>query len=276
MTMLESLFGNNCPVIGVVHLLPLPGSCRWNGDMDEVIERAEQEALALASGGADGIIVENFFDAPFAKDKADPAVVAALTRALLAIKAVVDLPLGVNVLRNDALSALAVAVAVGAQFVRVNVLSGAMITDQGIIESNARELHLYRKLLSSEDTVKVFADVMVKHAYPMAPGCDLAQSAKDTVYRALADAIIVSGTSTGSSPAKSDIEMVKHAVPGVPVLIGSGASAENAAELLGVADGAIVASSLKRQGKLENCIDVDRVRSLIDAVSRVRTGASPA
>src|SRR5690606_20936112 len=117
----------------------------------------------------------------------------------------VDLPLGVNVLRNDALSALAIAVAVGAQFVRVNVLSGAMITDQGIIESNARELHLYRKLLSSEDTVKVVADVMVKHAYPMAPGCDLAQSAKDTVYRALADAIIVSGTSTGSSPAKSDI-----------------------------------------------------------------------
>ncbi|MDZ4837715.1 MAG: BtpA/SgcQ family protein [Candidatus Melainabacteria bacterium] len=268
--MLEKLFGTNKPVIGVIHLLPLPGSCQWAGDLDEVILRAEQEAVALSSGGVDGIIVENFFDAPFAKDRVDVSTACALTLAVKRIMSVTDLPIGVNVLRNDALTALAVAVTSGAKFIRVNILSGAMVTDQGLIESCARELHMYRRELMAKDSVKIFADVMVKHAMPLGIGYDIALAAKDTVKRSLADAIIVSGTSTGDAPSQEDMERVKNAVPGTPLLIGSGSSQENVKSLLGVADGIIVASSLKRQGVLENPVDVERVRSLLNVVNALR------
>lgn len=268
-TMLEDIFGVAKPVIGVIHLLPLPGSCRWKGDLDELLARAEQEAASLSSGGADGIIVENFFDAPFARDRVDVACACALTLAVKRVMTVSDLPVGVNVLRNDGETALAIAAATGAQFIRVNVLSGAMLTDQGIIESRAREIQLYKKQLFPHDSVKIFADVMVKHAYPLSAQYDIGQMAKDTVERALADAVIVSGVATGSAPDMDELATVKNAVPETPVLIGSGSSKENVADLLGVADGIIVASSLKRQGILENPIDVERVRNLVNSVKKV-------
>jgi uncharacterized protein len=268
--MLEKIFGTNKPVIGVIHLLPLPGSCQWSGDLEEVMARAEQEAVALSSGGVDGIIVENFFDAPFAKGRVDVSTACALTLAVKRIMSVSDLPIGVNVLRNDALTALAVAVTSGAKFIRVNILSGAMVTDQGVIESVARELHMYRRELMAKDSVKIFADVMVKHAFPLGVGNDIALSAKDTVKRSLADAIIVSGAATGDAPTQEDMEKVKQAVPGTPLLIGSGSSQENVKSLLATADGIIVASSLKRQGVLENPVDVERVRSLLNVVNAIR------
>jgi membrane complex biogenesis BtpA family protein len=252
----------------VIHLLPLPGSCRWKGDLDELLARAEQEAASLSSGGADGIIVENFFDAPFARDRVDVACACALTLAVKRVMTVSDLPVGVNVLRNDGETALAIAAATGAQFIRVNVLSGAMVTDQGIIESRAREIQLYKKQLFARDAVKIFADVMVKHAYPLSAQYDIGQMAKDTVERALADAVIVSGVATGSAPDTDELKTVKEAVPNTPVLIGSGSSKENVGDLLGIADGIIVASSLKRQGILENPIDVERVRNLVNSVKK--------
>ncbi len=222
--MLEDIFGVSKPVIGVIHLLPLPGSCRWKGDLDELLARAEQEAASLSSGGADGIIVENFFDAPFARDRVDVACACALTLAVKRVMTVSDLPVGVNVLRNDGETALAIAAATGAQFIRVNVLSGAMLTDQGIIESRAREIQLYKKQLFPHHSVRIFADVMVKHAYPLSAQYDIGQMAKDTVERALADAVIVSGVATGSAPDMDELATVKKAVPETPVLIGSGSS----------------------------------------------------
>ncbi len=137
---LKQIFKTDCPIIGVVHLLPLPTSPRWGGSLKAAIDRAEQEATALASGGVDGILVENFFDAPFDKDRVDPVVVSAMTVIMQRLMQLVPLPFGVNVLRNDARSALAIASCVQAQFIRVNVLTGVMATDQGLIEGQAREL----------------------------------------------------------------------------------------------------------------------------------------
>ena len=261
----EETFGTAKPVIGVIHLLPLPGSSRWGGELEEVLSRAEQEAAALSSGGVDGIIVENFFDAPFAKDSVDVATACAMTLAVKRIIAVCELPVGVNVLRNDGMTALAVAASSGAQFVRVNVLSGAMVTDQGIIEGDARALHLYRRQLMAQSTCQIFADVMVKHAYPLGAGSDIGSAAKDTVHRALADALIVSGEATGSAPCLEDLQKVRRAVPDSSILVGSGATVDNVAELLQVADGIIVASSLKRKGILSNPVDVERVRVFVEA-----------
>jgi membrane complex biogenesis BtpA family protein len=267
--MLHELFGTPKPVIGVVHLLPLPGSHRYGGDMEAVFERAEQEAAALASGGVHGIIVENFFDAPFTKGRVDTATACALSLVAKRIMGIAQVPLGINVLRNDGMTAIAVAAAAGAQFIRVNVYTGAMLTDQGIIEGEAHELLNYRRLLGADRKIRILADVMVKHASPLTPFADIRQSAKDTVHRGMADGIIVSGSGTGSEPHMDDINAVREALPSTPIFIGSGANKENVGKLLSTADGVIVASSLKRQGVLENPVDVERVRSFVNLVKGV-------
>lgn len=259
---LYQLFKTRTPIIGVVHLLPLPTSPRWGGNLKAVIDRAEQEATALASGGVDGILVENFFDAPFPKNQVDPAVVSAMTVVVQRIQNLVTLPIGINVLRNDARSAMAIASCVKAQFIRVNVLSGAMATDQGLIEGEAHHLLRYRRELGSD--VKIFADVLVKHARPLSSP-NLTVAVQDTIERSLADAVILSGWATGSPPNLEDLELASQAAAGTPVFIGSGASWENIATLIQAADGAIVSTSLKRHGRREQPIDPVRVSQFVEA-----------
>lgn len=262
---LYQIFKTHTPIIGVVHLLPLPTSPRWGGSLKAVIDRAEQEATALASGGVDGIIVENFFDAPFTKNQVDPAVVSAMTVVVQRIQNLVTLPIGLNVLRNDAKSAIAIASCVRAQFIRVNVLTGVMATDQGLIEGEAHQLLRYRRELGSD--VKILADVLVKHARPLSSP-NLTVAVKDTIERGLADAVILSGWATGSPPNQEDLELACGAANGTPVFIGSGADWENIATLLQAADGVIVSSSLKRHGRIDQPIDPIRVSQFVEAARR--------
>jgi uncharacterized protein len=262
---LKQLFKTANPIIGVVHLLPLPTSPRWGGSLKTVIDRAEQEATALAAGGVDGIIVENFFDAPFPKDQVDPAVVSAMTVVIQRLQQMITLPIGINVLRNDAHSALAIASCVQAQFIRVNVWTGIMATDQGLIEGRAHEMMRYRRELGSD--VKIFADVLVKHARPLS-STNLTVAVQDTTDRGLADAVILSGWATGDPPNLEDLELARDAAQGTPVFVGSGADWENVPQMMQVADGVIVSSSLKRQGKRENSIDPIRVSRFVEAARR--------
>jgi hypothetical protein len=227
-----------------------------------VIDRAEQEATALASGGVDGIIVENFFDAPFTKSQVDPAVVSAMTLVIQRLMNLVTLPIGINVLRNDAQSAMAIATVVKAQFIRVNVLTGVMATDQGLIEGQAHHLLRYRRELGSD--VKILADVLVKHARPLGSP-NLTTAVQDTIERGLADAVILSGWATGSPPNLEDLELATAAANGTPVFIGSGANWENISTLMQAADGVIVSSSLKRHGRRDQPIDPIRVSQFVDA-----------
>jgi hypothetical protein len=263
---LTQLFNTSNPVIGVVHLLPLPTSARWGGSLKAVIERAEQEATALAAGGIDGIIIENFFDAPFAKDQVDPAVVSAMTLIVDRIKNLVVVPTGINLLRNDAKSALAIASCVNAQFIRVNVLTGIMATDQGLIEGQAHQLMRYRRELGAD--VGILADVLVKHARPLGMP-NLTTAVQETIERGLADAVILSGWATGSPPSFEDLELAIAAANGTPVFIGSGATWENISKLMKAADGVIVASSLKRNGKITEPIDPIRVAQFVEAARQV-------
>jgi uncharacterized protein len=260
---LKQIFNTTQPAIGVVHLLPLPSSVRWGGSLSAIIDRAEQEAVALVSGGVDGIIIENFFDAPFPKDRVDPAVVSAMTTIVLRLMELVSIPIGINVLRNDSLSGMAIATCTGAAFIRVNVLSGVMATDQGLIEGCAHELLRYRRELGSN--VKIMADVLVKHANPLS-SADLTTSVQETIDRGLADAVIISGVATGSPPSLTDLKLAKAAAGSTPVIVGSGANWENIASLMHSADGAIVASALKRHDKIENSIDPIRVSQFVEAM----------
>lgn len=233
-------------VIGMVHLRPLPGSPRWGGDWAGVRAAALRDAEALAAGGVGAIMIENFHDAPFHRGAVPPVTVAAMTRIIgEVIDSRPDLPVGVNVLRNDGAAALSVAVAVGAAFIRVNVLCGAVVADQGVIQGEAAELMRLRRNLGAGG-VGVMADLGVKHAAPLAPRGP-SEEAADLRLRARADAIIISGAATGSPADPAALDAVREAAGDCPLLIGSGMSAGNLADFAG-ADGFIVGSSLQVPG----------------------------
>ena len=257
------LFGEGKIFIGVIHLPPLPGSPRWAGDMASVLERAEREAQILEQGGANGIIVENFGDAPFRIGRVEPETVAAMTRAVDRVCRTTSLPVGVNMLRSDAISALAVAVAAGARFIRVNVHYGAMAADEGLVTGEAFETLRRRRALLSD--VAILADVLVKHAVPLGDP-DLGLVARETAYRGLADGLIVTGPVTGLPAVSGDVAVVRKAVPDRLLLVGSGVDADNAAQFLAYADGAIIGTSLKQDGRIANPIDPERVKATAAAV----------
>ncbi len=260
---LSSLFSHPKPMIGVVHLSPLPGSPHNSDTMNQITTRALLDAETLAANGVDGLIVENYGDTPFLPGRVDAHTVAAMSIAVYAIRShIPDIPIGVNILRNDARSAMAVAAVSGVQFIRVNVHTGAMLTDQGIIEGRAGETLRYRRELGSD--VYIFADIAVKHAVPLAP-TDLAGSARDTFHRGHADALIVTGVATGAGTSTSDLRTVKEAVPEARIFAGSGVTAHTLAEVLQYADGAIVGTTLKYNGVTSNAVDADRVRAFIQA-----------
>ena len=264
---LAAIIGKPKAVIGMVHLVALPGSPRWGGSMDAVVQAALADARALADGGVDALLVENHGDVPFTGARVDAATVAGMAVVTAEIARTLSLPIGVNVLKTDALSALAVAAATGARFVRVNVHVGAVVADQGLLLSGAHDTLRYRRLLGLD--IKLLADVQVKHGMPLAP-IPIEQEARDCVARALADALVVSGVATGEPTPMSDLKRVRGAVPDVPLLVGSGATPDTAAELLSVADGLIVGTAVKRDGVLANPVDPRRVKRLVEAARSSR------
>jgi membrane complex biogenesis BtpA family protein len=231
--------------------------------MDEVVSTAVEDASLLDAAGFPALMVENYGDAPFYADRVPPETVASMALAAKAVKDATGSCLGVNVLRNDATSALALAATVGADFIRVNVLTGTMHTDQGPIVGRAAEVTRLRSSLCP--SVEIWADVMVKHATPP-PGADPGQMALDTVERGLADAIIVSGAGTGLRPDSGLVKLVRDALPhGTRLVIGSGASTENLGEILGEGDSVIVGSSVKHEGRAEHRVDPSRAEEFINA-----------
>lgn len=239
-------------LIGMVHLGPLPGSPRFAGSFDKVISRAVADTLTLADAGFDAIMIENFGDAPFFPEQVPTITATAMTRVIADIGRAVPLPLGVNVLRNDGETAMAVAAATGAAMIRVNVLSGSMVTDQGPIVGRAAQVGRLRALL--DPSIKILADVFVKHAVPP-PGLTVELAAIDLWERGGADAIVVSGTGTGQPVDLDHLGAVHAAVPEAPLVIGSGATPSNVRRLLEEASAVIVGSSLKPDGKVSAAVD---------------------
>ncbi len=252
-------------LIGMVHLPTLPGAPGHKTSMRQIVDRAICEAEMLAGAGFDAIVVENFGDAPFASDRVPPETIAAMSIVSEHIVQAVDLPVGVNILRNDALAAMAVASIAGAAFIRVNVLSGTYATDQGLITGRAHELLRLRDQLQSR--VQIAADVHVKHAVPISQP-DIALAAEETAYRAGADAIIVSGSATGSPTDMAAVRRVHASVPDRPVWIGSGVTAETVEQYLEIASAVIVGTCLKRGGRTTAPIDQKRLGLFTKAAGR--------
>ena len=251
------------PVIGMLHAPPLPGSPNSAGTLDRILETVLHDARTLESAGLHALMLENFGDTPFYPGRVPHHTVAAMTRLAAVVQGECRIPLGINILRNDGCSAIAVAAATGAEFIRVNVLCGARVTDQGVIEGIAHELLRERRLLGRAQ-VSILADVDVKHSAPLAAR-PIKDEIADLTERGGADAVIVSGTATGSSVDLQQLRTATNAAGDKPVLVGSGVSAENVGDFIPHANGLIVGTSLKVDGVSTNPVDPARAKAFMQA-----------
>jgi uncharacterized protein len=260
---LSDLFKTRKPVVGMLHAPALPGSPQNKLDFNAIIDWVLADAEALVGGGVDGLMLENFGDVPFYPQRVPPHTVAFLTALGREVRNRFDLPLGINVLRNDSASALAIAAAVAARFIRVNIHTGARLTDQGVIQGTAHHTVRYRKLLGCD--VKIFADVQSKHSAPVAAR-RLEDEVEEILSRGCADAIIVTGSATGRQTAIEDLKIAKTAAGSAPVIAGSGVDPANLSSVLEVADGLIVGTAFKRDNVTTHPVERERVRTLMAAV----------
>jgi membrane complex biogenesis BtpA family protein len=266
---IDSMLSLQPPIlIGMVHLPALPGSPNNQLPLDGIVRQAVADATTLKDAGFSAVMVENFGDAPFSPDRVDPVTIASMAVVTREVIQSVDIPTGINVLRNDAAAGIAIAAVINAHFIRVNVHVGVAATDQGIIEGRAADTLRLRQRLGRD--VGILADVHVKHASPLSQP-DIALAAEETAYRGQADMLIVSGATTGRAAALDDLARVRNAVPDRPLLVGSGLTVDTVAGFLAVADGAIVGSSLKPGKQIHEPIDAAAARAFV-AAARGPTG----
>lgn len=248
----------------MVHLRPLPGSPRWGGSLQAVRDAMHADAQALVAGGVTALMIENFGDTPFHRGSVPVETVAHMANLASDLRQrLPEVPLGINVLRNDGCAALAIAHAAGARFIRVNILCGARVTDQGLIQGIAAELLRLRAQLGAEH-IAILADVNVKHSAPLAAGVPLEQEVADLIHRGGADALIVTGSGTGTATPLGELKKVKAAAGSAPVLVGSGITAATVSDYLPLADGFIVGTALKLDpSRIDSGVDVQKVRDLV-------------
>lgn len=266
---LLDIFGTERVLIGVVHSLPLPGSPRYEGQpLTEVYQYAVEEAQRYREGGFHGVIVENAWDLPFAKPE-DLGFETAATMGVMTnvVREHVNIPVGVNVLANGALCAIAAAQAGGGQFVRANQWVNAYIANEGFIEGAAAAALRYRAHLRDQN-MKVFADVHVKHgSHAIIADRTLSEQTEDAEFFD-ADVLIATGTRTGSATSLDEVEGISASTQ-LPVIIGSGMHEENAEPLLRACQGAIVGSSLKTNNRWWGPVDLDKVRRFAEQAWRI-------
>jgi uncharacterized protein len=224
------------PIIGMIHMPPLPGAPNNKLSMKQLNDFALSEAGKLERAGLDACIVENVGDTPLFKENLPPYTVAAVATITKGVVENTKMKVGVNMLRNGCEEALSVAHVTGAHFIRCNVLIGAYATDQGIIEGCAARVARLKKELNSQ--VLVFGDVHVKHAYPIF-NVEIEYAAQDLAERGGADAVIVSGPRSPVPPPFERVKKVKDAIE-KPVLIGSGISLANVKQFYAKSDGIII------------------------------------
>ena len=256
------------PIIGVVHLLPLPGSPRYRGDFEKVVKRALDDAKKLEKGGVDAIIVENYGDKPYSIRVRDPLTIAAMSVIVKRIVDEVEIPVGVNLLRNSGPEALAIAYVTGATFVRVNSYCETRLAPEGLLEPTMREIELLRSKFTRH--ILVLADIDVKHSLPLT-NSNATYTAVECIERGYPDALIVTGSRTGSPPAPGEVAAVKKAIGTLPLLVGSGITVENVDAYWNLADGFIIGTYFKKGGITEAEVDLNRVKMFIEKIQRLRS-----
>lgn len=267
---LTEIFAAQKPVIGVIHLGPLPGAPDYRGTpVEDIYRAAQRDAEALTAGGVDGLCVENASDMPFARpEDIGPETVAALTASCLAVQSVSGLPIGITCVANAVISALAAAKAVGARWVRANQWVNAYVANEGLLNGPAPAAMRYRSNIHATD-IRIFADVHVKFgAHAITADRSVTEQATDAEWFG-ADALIATGLRTGNPTQSSEVQEVRDGTS-LPVLVGSGLAPAQVSELFTHADGAIVGQWLKHDGVWWNPVDERRVKELMSAVTDLR------
>lgn len=252
-------------LIGMIHVGALPGTPTSQTTPELLASAAAEEARLLADAGFDALIVENMHDVPYVVgDDIGPEITASMTRVALEIESAVDIPFGVQILALGNRQAIAVAQASGGSFVRCENFVFSHVADEGLLaEAEAGQLLRYRKQIDS-DEISIYADIKKKHAsHALTADLPIEQAAEAAEFFG-ASGVIVTGDSTARPADLDELRRVKEAVS-IPVLIGSGATTDNARSLLEYADAIIVGSSIKHDGLWSNPVDADRARAFVDA-----------
>lgn len=267
---LKQIYGVEKPILGMIHLKPLPGAPHYKGDsLDSVIEFALKEVETYLKGGVDGLVIENAWDLPFSRpEDIGHETSAAMAYVSKPIKEESGLPVGINILANGAIPGLAVAKAVGAEFVRVNQWVNAYVANEGIMNGASAKAMRYRSSIKG-DEIKIFADVHVKHgSHSIVADRSISEQTRDNIFFD-ADVLIATGNRTGDATEVSEVQAIKENT-NLSVITGSGLTADNASKILKWADGSIVGSWLKKDSLWWNEVDYDRVARLMEEVYKVR------
>ncbi|MDP8221456.1 MAG: BtpA/SgcQ family protein [Candidatus Stygibacter frigidus] len=255
-------------VFGMVHVGALPGTPRYQGNMSAIISKAVYEAELLLNSGFDGIILENMHDLPYLNRQVGTEIIAGMTVICGAVRSITDCEIGIQVLAGANKAALAIASVCELGFIRAEGYVFSQISDEGMMNGDAGELQRYRRQIDAEE-VKIYCDIKKKHsAHAITADIDIAEMAKAAEFF-LADGVIVTGISTGSPADKAELKSVGKAV-NCPVLIGSGLTSNNLAGYWDLANGFIIGSYLKIDGLWSNDLDAERLRSLMDLVTKLR------
>lgn len=265
----KKLFSSRKALIGMIHVAALPGTPQHRVPLSKAIGQAVDEAAILLDLGFDGLIIENMHDAPYLRREVGPEITAGMTAVATVVrgrfpKAV----LGVQVLAGANRAALAVALASGCNFIRAEGFVFASVADEGFLEeADAGPLLRYRRAIGAEH-IAIFADIKKKHAsHAITADIDIADTARAAAFCS-ADGVIVTGTATGEPVDIEELRVVRSAVPKLPVLVGSGVTAESVPALLQHADALIVGSALKRNGDWRNMVDRQRAKAIASAFRR--------
>jgi len=261
-----NLFNLYKPVIGMIHVAPLPGTPRCNDDVKRIIEKAKEEARIYTECGVPALMIENMHDAPYLNRNTGPEIVSMMSVILYELKQHFNQPMGIQILAGANKAAIAAAHAAGAQFIRAEGFVFSHIADEGMFNSDAGELLRYRKSIDAGE-ILVFTDIKKKHSsHTITADTDIAETAKAAEFF-LSDGVIVTGGSTGHEPSLKELEEVKSAV-NIPVLAGSGITAENIKDYARICDALIIGSYFKQEGKWFNPIDPAKVEKLISALNK--------
>lgn len=267
-TWLDDVFGVRKPVIAMLHLLALPGDPGFDsaGGVRAVVDRAKAELAQLHEGGVDGVMISNEFSLPYLT-KTEPITAVTMARVIGELLSELSMPYGVNVLW-DGRASIDLAVATGAQWVR-EIFTGVYASDFGLWDTNIGEVARHRHRIGGSE-VKLLFNIVPESAVYLAHR-DLASITATTVFATKPDAICVSGLTAGAPTDAQALGVVKDSAGSVPVFVNTGVRADNAAEQLKVADGAIVGTYFKQDGVFENRAVASRVTELMGAVRDFRS-----
>ena len=267
MEWIKEIFGTHKPIIAMCHLQPMPGDPYYDkdGGMNKVMDYAYQEFMALQEGGVDAVMFSNEFSMPYLK-KVKPETTAAMARVIGQLMSEIKIPFGVNCLW-DPYASLDLAAATGAKFIR-EIMSGVYASDFGLWDTNTGEIARHKMRIGADD-VKMLYNIVPEAAKYLVDR-DIESIAKTTVFNNRCDVLCVSGATAGVGTDMGILERVKNAVPDTAVFANTGCKVNTIEGIFKIADGAVVGTTFKKDGKFENQVELDRVKEFMDKVHSIR------